>query len=149
MEYSLKELPSNFKQTELESKIINARCSSVAISDLPPKKLKENIESMISSSVAIYGFYPPTSEGMIDLLTSEMTCYFLNNGFCHLTYDEFHLALQLNARGNLKFPSGVDAEPVKTFGATVSVKFVSDVLCLYMKFRDLLDRKIQNHIDGY
>lgn len=99
--------------------------------------------------MAIYGFYPPASEDMIDLISSEMYAYFLNQGFSHLTIDEFHLALQLNARGNLKFPSGVDAEPVKPFGATVSVKFVSDVLCLYMKFRDLLDRKIQNHIDGY
>lgn len=111
--------------------------------------MEGKFKDLISSCVAIYGFFPPSSVDMMNLLAKEFKNYFLNHGFSYLSYEEFYLAMQLNARKNLSYPYSIESEPIKVSGATVSVKFVSDVMCLYLQFRSYLDRKIQNYIDGF
>lgn len=148
-QYSLRELPKQIKLTDLEKKIITARLCGGSISVLDDAGLKKAFKSIISSCIAIYGFFPINNNDQLELISEEMCSFFVNMDFDHMNLAEYHLALQVNAKGNLKFPSGVEAEQVKPTTTGVSVKFVSDVMCLYLKFRDMLDRKFQNSIDGF
>lgn len=146
--YSLRDLPSNLSLTELEVKIVTARCAGDSIEDLSEELYQDFLKTTVSSSIAIYGFFWPTSQNLLDLIVSELGYYLKCQGFGHFTASEVYLAIQLNAKSGLKIPSGVDADLVKPFGATISIKFISDVLCLYTLFRDNLDRKFQNFIYG-
>lgn len=148
-EYSLKDLPKQINLTELEKKIISARCASQSLSSMDKIGLKNGFKSIISSCISIYGFFPINNADQFESLTSESVSFFMSMDFDHLNFHEYHLALQLNAKGNLKFPTGVEAESVKASTTGVNVKFISDVMCLYLQFRNILDRKLQNSIDGF
>lgn len=147
--YSLKDLPKQISLTELDMKIISARCSGKSISSFQKEKLIEGFRSVASSCIVLYGFFPINNENQMALLVSEMYSYFTKMDFDHLNFPEYHLALQLNAKGNLKIPVGVDLDQVRASSNTLNVKFISDVMCLYLEMRNNLDRKLQNLIDGF
>lgn len=66
-----------------------------------------------------------------------------------MNLSEYHLALQINANASLKIPSGVDGEQVNPTTTGISIKFLGDVIAFYVQFRNALDRKLQNAIDGF
>lgn len=106
------------------------------------------MSSLFSSCVGIYGFFVP-SEIVMNIVVSEMCSFFKKSIFSHLSYEEYYLALQINATAGLKIPAEIDGEQIKASGATVNVKFLADVMNFYIQFRNQLDRKLQNFLDGY
>ena len=74
--------------------------------------------------------------------------YILNYGYAELTYSEILLALRINSKGGYRFPTGIELEPVTFFGNCFNIDYFSKVISNYMAIRNLLDRKLQNIIDG-
>ncbi len=69
-------------------------------------------------------------------------------GYGELTLQEIILAFRLNTHGGLRYPSGLEVERVPFSGVCFNVDFLAKVLANYMAFRNLLDRKFENFLDG-
>jgi len=98
---------------------------------------------------AVSGCVVPGTEFFAEIIAEELTAFILEFGYKDLTYDEIILALRINSKGGYKYPTGVDLEPVVFFGNCFNVDYFSKILSNYMVIRTLLDRKLQNVIDGY
>ena len=98
---------------------------------------------------AISGCQLPHTDFFADFIASELKIFINDFGYSDLTYEEIMLALRLNAKGGLKYASGEYQEQVEFFGSCFNVNFIAKILANYCIFRNALDRKLQNQIDGY
>lgn len=137
------------KFNEVEKKIIFSRLEGLSICQLDENESRLVADQIILKSAYIIGCPTPETEFYAEGLAKEMMEYLNEFGFSELTLSEIILALRLNTKGGLRFPTGVEVEKVLFSGTCFNVDFLSKVLSNYMAFRNILDRKIENFIDGY
>lgn len=137
------------KLTEVEKKIISARLEGKSICQLTDESLRVAADQIILKSAYIVGCPTPETEFYSEGLAKEMIEYLNEFGFSELTLNEIILAIRLNTKGGLKYPSGTDVEKIIFSGTCFNIDFLSKILSNYMTFRNILDRKIENFIDGY
>lgn len=147
----LNEIPetSKVKLTDVEKQIISGRLDGLSICQLTDDEQKLVADEIILKAAYIVGCPTPLTDFYADGLSKEMIEYINQFGFGELTLSEIILALRLNTKGGLKFPTGVDIEKVIFAGTCFNVDFLSRVLSNYMALRNILDRKLENYIDGY
>lgn len=137
------------KLTEVELKIIEKRLKGLSFCQLDEDGIRYATDQIIMKGAAIYGCGLPQTEGFAKIISDEFAVFILEHGYRELTTEEMLLAMRLNARGGLKYPSGVDVEVIDFYGNFMNVDFFAKVLYSYLALRNILDRKIQNHADGY
>lgn len=146
----LKELPrEEIKMTAIENKIIDKRLIGLSFCQLDDDSLKTSVDELILKASAITGCALPQTEFFADILTKEIVSYINEFGYGELTIDEIIFSLRLNAKGKLKWPSGVEIEQIKFSGNNFNIDFFANVLFNYFQLRDILDRKCQNFLDGH
>jgi hypothetical protein len=149
VEYDVEDYLAVPKLSDFEKKIIAERRVGVPFSELDADKIRVAIDELIFRGAALVGCGMPSSELFAKAISEEMTHLLLDYGYGELTLGEIILAIRINIVGGAKYPSGMDVEPVFFTGNTMNVAYVAAVLSNYMKLRFCLDRKFQNHIDGY
>jgi len=121
----------------------------MAFSQLDEQELKTAADAIILKAAAISGCSTPETELFADVLTKEMVLYLNGFGFGNLTIEEIFLALRLNTKGELRYPSGLEIEKVHFSGSCFNIDYLSKVLSNYMAVRNNLDGVLRNKIDGY
>lgn len=137
------------KLTEAEKKIIKNRQIGLSFSQLPENELRFTADQIILNAAAISGCPTPLTDFFAEVLTSQMNEYINDFGFNELTVSEIVLAFQLNTKGGLRHPSGLEIDKVHFSGTCFNIDFMSGVLSNYMALRKHLDRKLENFLDGY
>jgi len=137
------------KLTETEKKIIKNRLIGMSFSQLPEKELRFTADQIILNAAAISGCPTPVTDFFADVLTNQINEYINEFGFNELTIKEIVLAFQLNTKGGLRHPSGLEIEKVNFSGTCFNIDFLSGVLTNYLALRNNLDRKLENFLDGY
>lgn len=112
-------------------------------------ELRTSIDQIMLRGAAMCGCPLPQTEFFAEFISSELTYFMVEMGYAVLTLKEVLLALRLNATGLEKYPSGELVERVEFSGNCFNVTFIAKVLAGYIQLRFCLDRKLQNHIDGY
>jgi hypothetical protein len=149
--YLLKELPetNGLRLTELERRIIDARLIGLSLNQLESTELKTSADQIMLQAAAITGCPFPQTDFFAGILANTMMDYLKDFGFGELTLEEIILAMKLNTKGGLRLPSGLEVDKVVFTGLCFNVDFLSKILSNYMVFRNSLDRKFENFIDGY
>jgi len=137
------------KLTSTEEKIVQARHSGFSFCQLDDSDLKLSVDQIMLRVAGICGCALPNTEFFARFIAEEIATFILDFGYEELTLEEILLAFRLNAKGGLKYANGESAEQIVFFGNCVNVDYIAKVLANYMGFRKILDRKIQNKIDGY
>lgn len=135
--------------TQLENLIIDARIDNVSFSSLEGNNLRVACDKIIIKCSAFYGCEMPYTDKFASVLSQEIHHFILTYGYENLSLEEIIIAMEINMNHTLKIPVGIEIQPFEFFGRCVNVSFLSKVLNNYMAIRNLLDRKIQNKIDGY
>jgi len=135
--------------TEVEAKILKARNSGLSFCQIEEGLIRATLDQVMLRGAAIYGCPLPQTEFFAGYIASELQILIKDFGFEELTEEEILLALRLNYCGGVKFPSGVEIEKITFSGNTFNIFFIASVLEMYMKLRNILDRKCENLIDGY
>lgn len=133
----------------MESRIIKSRLTGVSFCQLTGNDLRVSTDKIIFVSAAIAGCPLPQTEGFAEVISSEIITFITEYGYEELTLAEILTALRLNAKGGLRFPTGIEVDHVSFTGNCFNIVYLSKVLSNYKLFRDILDRKLQNFIDGY
>lgn len=135
--------------TEIEKKIVKSRLSGLSFCQLPESELRFTADQIILNAAAISGCPTPETDFFADILTNQINEYISEFGFDDLTVKEIILAFQLNTKGGLRSPSGLEIDKVNFSGHCFNIDFMSGVLSNYMVLRNHLNRKLENFIDGY
>ena len=135
--------------TDQEKKILKARNSGLSFCEINEDLVRSSIDQIMLRGAAIYGCSLPQTEFFASFIAEELTKLISDFGYAELTIDEILLSLNINCSSRAKFPSGLEIEEVVFSGTTFNVAFIAHVLENYMKIRNILDRKMQNIIDGY
>ena len=141
--------PTKTKQSEIDKKIILARCTGIPIYDIQENEVDASICKLMVQISCISGIGLPENESYWLVFVSELRSYLMEYGFESYTDDEIILAFQLNCGTVMRNAAGDFIEPIQLFGECISVDYVIKVLSNYRQLRNLLDRKLQNFIDGY
>ena len=137
------------KINDAEKLIFESRQKGISFCNIPESEIQWHIDQIMLRGAAIGGCAVPNTEFFAEIIGEELTYFIINSGYGELTYEEILLALRLNAKGGLKHSSGMDIEPIHFFGVCFNIDYFSKIMANYMSFRNQLDRKIQNKIDGY
>jgi hypothetical protein len=147
--YSLKDLTDTTKLTPLELKIINARTKGYSFCQLDENNKKLAVDQIMLRVAAICGCPLPNTEFFAKFIAEEITIFILDFGYQEFTLEEILSAFRFNATGGLKYATGVEIDQVYFTGSCVNVDYIAKVLSNYLIIRKILDRKLQNKIDGY
>lgn len=135
------------KLTEIEKMIIESRLAGESFVDLPDKKY--SCDQIMLKGAAISGCPLPQTEFFADIIGDQICEFIEKFGFAELTMNEIILALQMNSKGGLRFPSGVSVDQIPFVGNCFNIDFLSKVLSNYLILRNILDQKFKNFIDGH
>lgn len=135
--------------TELERKIASSRITGISVCEMDDKESRLSADRIMFNCAALFGCPLPQTEGFAEILSKELFLFLNEFGYKELTLEEIMLAMRMNARGNLRYPSGMEVEQVQFHGNCFHVDFVSKMLSYYMTMRSNLDTKLKNFIDGY
>jgi hypothetical protein len=135
--------------TEIEVMIINARLKGGSFVLLSTDDQKHACDQIMLKGAAISGCALPQTEFFAEIISDQICDFVSKFGYGELTVDEIVLSLQMNAKGGLRYPSGVEVEQIPFVGSCFHIDFLGKVLHNYMTLRDILDRKFKNFIDGY
>lgn len=150
MKYSLEELPQEnlSKLGWVEKKIISARTSpDLSLGQMEAEERKALVENLVGQASAIVGCKLPQTDFFLSIIVSEIDTFLVEYGYADLNIEEVLLAIRINERGD--FPKSFDYERIPFFGQQMNVSFLAKVLGNYTTMRSILDRKLQNFIDGY
>jgi hypothetical protein len=148
--YLLKDIESGLKKlTEVEVKILKARNSGLSFCEIDDELIRATLDQIMLRGAAIYGCSLPQTEFFAGYIASELEIMIRSFGYAELTEEEILLGLRLNCCSGIKFPSGVEVQKIIFTGNTFNVFFISNVLEVYMRLRNILDRKFENMIDGH
>lgn len=139
----------NLKLNEIETKILEARLKGDCFGEMNADGLRYCTDKIIFSGGALFGCNLPQTEVFAQVLASEITVMLLDFGYADYTLDEVLLAMRMNARGGLRYPSGEEVRKTEFSGYYFNVSFVCEMLEKYAYFRNHLDAKFKNKIDGY
>ena len=143
----LGELVKEIKLSDSEKQIVKSRMNGISFSKI--ELIDTLVDEMILRLVSICGCNLPNTDIFARFIADEISKFILEFGYAEYTMDEILLAFRLNARGGNKHPNGEEIERVQFFGNCLNVDYVARVLENYRTIRNLLDRKIQNKLDGY
>ena len=135
--------------TKAEQKIVESRMVGLSFGQLDEDDSKLAVDQIMLRVAAICGCALPNTEFFAKFIAEEITNFILEFGYADLTLEEILLAFRFNARAGLKYPNGEQIETVFFTGNCVNVDYIAKVLANYMSIRVILDRKLQNKIDGY
>lgn len=130
------------KITMPEAKMVDARLNGYSISQIEKDNLKSDIDLLVFRLSSISGSELPTNDEFASILADELLIYLLDFGYGDLTIEEIVLSFRFNSKAELV------AERILPKGF-LNVMYVARVLENYLLLRNMLDRKLQNHIDGY
>lgn len=133
----------------MDNRIIKARGEGTSFCEMDYDEAKSTIDNILLSGAAITGAPLPSTEFFANFISKEVFIHLTEFGRGELTLDEVLLALRINSLGENKMPSGNPMEQVSFYGNCFNVDFLSKVLGNYMIFRNNLDRKLGNYLDGY
>jgi len=128
---------------------LDARLTGFSISQLSENDLRIASDKIIIRCSVLTGCEMPFTEFYAAALTEQILEIFVKFGFDKLTLAEILLAMEMNWMKYVQLPSGDYADEIRFEGKTVNVSFITKVLYKYMMIRNFLDRKLENHIDGY
>lgn len=131
------------------SQIVEARMAGKSIWEYSEQEAFKKADEQIAILSAICGAKLPQSTFFADTLANEFLIFLMDFGYAEYSFEEILLAFRINARGSNKYPSGLEVEPIEYKGAHFNIDYAAKVLDNYSKFRNLVDRKFQNFIDGY
>ena len=133
----------------VDKKIIEARLDGLSFLDQNQKELQLSSDQIILRCSAIYGCEMPFTDIFANILSEQIISFI--NGFLYgnLTLAEIILAMEINLPQSFMISNAVDIEEIQFTGRCVNVAFLAKVLKNYKALRFSLDRKMQNHIDGY
>ena len=106
-------------------------------------------DQVIMRGSALYGCKIPDSGFLGNFITEEIITFVNEFGYSELTLAEILLAMRLNAKGEMRWEGGSDIEQIQFTGDHFNINFLATILSIYLRLRTILDRKIQNKIDGY
>lgn len=135
--------------TEVDYKVLDARCEGISLFEYSAENLNEQFDEVILRIAAISGAKVPADTFFIEMLKQELIAFLMKFGYSSLTIAEILLAFQINSKINIKYPIGIDVTHVGITGDCINVDYISQVLYPYMTIRNLLDRKLENSINGY
>ena len=135
--------------TKPEKLLFGARLNGASISTIPEDELDKILNQLVIRLTAICGCPLPNTDYFSNTLTREIKDFLNFFEYSSYTLNEFILAFHLNAYGGLKYANGEEIEQIKFTGAFLNIDYIAKVLNNYKHLRNLLDRKLQNHIDGY
>lgn len=145
----LQELKGLVKKTQVEEKIIDARCKGESFSQMSSGDLRYCIDQIMLRGAAISGCPLPQTEFFAIYIAEELSTFINEFGYGELTYQEVLLAMRLNSGGGLRYPSGIELDQIAFTGSCFNVDYIAKVLANYKDIRLQLDRKFENQIDGY
>lgn len=145
----LQELKDLIKKTPIEEKIIEARCIGNSFSQMNKTDLRYSIDQIMLRGAAISGCPLPQTEFFAGFIAEELSAFINEFGYGKLTYNEVLLAMRINSKGGLRYPSGLELDQIVFTGSCFNVDYVAKVLSNYTAIRFQLDRKFENQIDGY
>lgn len=134
-----------------EAKIIDARNNGFSIGQkaaVSKDRTETEIHKLVYRICSITGADLPPTETYATIVAEEFLIFLLNFGFEDLNLEEMLLAFRLNAKGT-KYPIGLEVDRINLKGSVFNIDSAAKVLVNYMSFRNQLDRKFQNKIDGY
>jgi hypothetical protein len=137
------------KINSVEDLILKSRLDGYSFCQLSKEKKRYATDNIMLRGAAISGCALPETEFFATYISEELEIFISDFGFEELTLSELLLALRLNSKNEMKYTSGDEITNVQFSGKCFNVDFFSKVLRNYMILRNNLDRKIQNHIDGY
>jgi len=120
----------------------------VSFCQIDENKLRWHIDQIMLKGAAISGCPLPNTEFFADVISDEVKAFILEFGYEELTYSEIILAMRANSKGGLKYPTGIELDQVTFFGNCFNIDYFAKVISNYMAMRNILDRKLQNFIDG-
>ena len=123
-------------------RVYSALSDGVLISDASVDQL----EAILDTISALCGY--PIQKNKIGLLNALKT-HLTHFGFAELTDKEITLAFHLNCEIGLKYPSGMEQEIIYSHSPELSVMYIAKVLSMYMNYRKILIRKLENDLNGY
>lgn len=132
----------------MERMIFDARCIGLSFSQLGSEQQSDVCSELIVKTATSTGLKLPTNETFCLVLEKQLIQYINDCGFSNFTAEEFDLSLLFNLENDIPLPSGIDIEKISPFGDAVSVSFISRLLKNYLIVRKMIDRKLQNFIDG-
>lgn len=134
---------------EVDHKIIDARISGISLFEYQLSELEDSFDFVLLKIAGISGIKIPFDAAFIQIIKEQVVKFLLNFGYDELNLSEIILAFELNCKIYLKYPVGIEISHIPICGEHINVDYVSQVLYNYMTIRNLLDRKLQNLIDGY
>ena len=137
------------KLTDLELKIFDARLKGLSFCQLDADQSRVVTDQILLRGAAITGCPLPNTEGFAEIISEEITTFLNEFGYKEYTSSEILLALRMICIAGLKYPSGMDVEPIVFTGHAFNTNYFSKVLDVYKTMRHNFDRKLQNFIDGY
>jgi len=137
------------KLTELEKLIIEARLDGQSFSLMDEVNQRHSCDQIMLKGAAISGCSLPQTDFFAEIISNQICEFIVKFGYGELTLNEIILALQMNAKIGLRYPSGAEVEQSVFIGNCFHVDFLGKVLYNYMSLRNLLDNKFKNVIDGY
>jgi hypothetical protein len=137
------------KLTEVEHLIAKARVVADPIAEQTETSQRAAIDQIMLRGAALTGCPLPSTEFFADIISQEIGVFLADFGYNMLTLEEVLLAMRLNCRTDLRFPSGTDVQQVPFVGNCFNVDFLSKVLANYSAMRTIFERKLENHIDGF
>lgn len=135
--------------TKVEKLIAKNRMKGKSFVETEGNDRRVFCDQIIVRTAADTGCGLPNTDFYANVVCEEIEGLFIDLGYEELTLAEVILGLRLNMATGLRFPSGAEVEIVPFNGSNFNVGFLAKVLQNYMSLRTCLDRKLQNHLDGY
>lgn len=136
------------KLTKIEKKIIELRKKGKSFFELDESETRLATDMIMIDGSSLYGCPLVFSELLASAISRQIENY-INDNYPEISDDEIIFALQINMQSDIRFPSGELIPVVEFYGSQFNVSFLVKVIEKYMRIRNILDRKLQNLIDGY
>lgn len=121
----------------------------LAFCQIDDKNVRWHIDQIMLNGAAISGCSLPNTEFFAEIIADNLLDFILNYGYGDYSYEEILLAMKLNSKGGYLYPSGLELETIVFSGTCFNIDYFSKVISNYSKIRTMLDRKLQNVIDGH
>lgn len=135
--------------SNLEELIFESREDGLSFCQLDETGKKHAIDQIILRGSAVCGCPVPETEYFAGIIGEEVSTFIEKFGYGNLNLAEILLAIRMNAKTDIRFPSGNERDIAVFSGGFLNIIFLGKVLTNYLIFRNLLDSRIKNAIDGF
>lgn len=147
--YSLNGTETNFLKLTIEQKMVReARTNGKSFWEIPEDKHRHITDSIILAMAAITGAKMPNTELLAKYISDEMIRFIYDFGYEEYTAEEFISAMRINMLPTIKNAGGANLI-IKKLPKRVCVSFLADVMQNYRLIRTMIDRMVENKVNGY